>query len=369
MVYDIIIFTLIPLSIATAIFLKKYGALKKLVLPALSNSLLRDIFTVDLADSSLMQATMKIIQVLANKFYVDYCTIFLYDNRGLSVIASSIMNNGHLAAIEKYANDLCRELDARGSRSKIKSIAKGMAKLDYPTAEQRNIKYMNFMLLDIGNETIGALLIENRSKNKIEAFEKEFFDIILKSIAIVLRTLIYQDKLAKQAMTDGLTGLSNRACMEKTIKEQIQLHRSTNSPMAVCLLDIDHFKKVNDTYGHTTGDRALKAVSKYIKENVRERDFCFRYGGEEMLIIFSRTSNKDIMDRVEALRSGISQLNIKTDQGSDIHITASFGLSEYPANGHLPEEIIKAADTALYHAKKTGRNRSVMYNSMQQGNN
>ena len=366
---NIIIYTLIPLLIASIIFIRKYAALKKLVLPALSNSLLREIFTVALVDSTLMQATMKIIKVLANKFYIDYCTIFLYDKRGLSVLASSVINSEHLASIEKYANELFKELKARGSNSKIKNVARGLSKLDYPTAEQRNIKYMNYMLLNVGNsETIGALMVENRSKTRIETFEKEFFDIVLKSIAIVLRTLIFQNRLSELAMTDGLTGLGNRMCMDKSLLEAIQIHKATGSPLSICLLDIDHFKKVNDEYGHAAGDRVLKAIAGYIRENIRDNDHAYRYGGEELLIMFGRTSCKNILNRVDDLRQGIEKLEIRSDTGAIIKVTASFGLAEYPANGYTPDDIVKAADQALYKAKGSGRNRTVIYSSMQKEN-
>lgn len=141
----------------------------------------------------------------------------------------------------------------------------------------------------------------------------------------------------------------------------MELSKRNNSTFSIALFDIDHFKKFNDTYGHRHGDKVLTEVAQFVKNNIREDDTVFRYGGEEFLIHFNKTNNKEIISRLERIRSGIEKLKIQNDKGEVTPVTASFGLAEYPTHGETPDELIENADKALYKAKNDGRNRIVTY--------
>jgi diguanylate cyclase (GGDEF)-like protein len=165
-----------------------------------------------------------------------------------------------------------------------------------------------------------------------------------------------------RAITDGLTGLYNRRYIDEHIKNRAsQLARSGNGKrLAILMLDIDHFKRVNDTYGHDGGDEALRQVSALIKQTCRTSDISARWGGEEFLVVIETSSEEEPAILAEKIRKGL-EMRVITHQGSPFHLTMSVGV----AFGTLqelqhPEEIIQRADTALYEAKNGGRNKVVV---------
>ena len=166
-------------------------------------------------------------------------------------------------------------------------------------------------------------------------------------------------KLAKLAQTDALTGTSNRSKLENELKVQFEHYRRYGRMFSVILIDIDHFKKINDTYGHNMGDNVLCQIATVLKNNTRSTDSVGRWGGEEFLIICSETTKEDALKLAEILRSNISQLQIEGLPS----ITASFGVSEIN-KGHMIHELIAEADIALYHSKASGRNMCTLYSGI-----
>lgn len=160
--------------------------------------------------------------------------------------------------------------------------------------------------------------------------------------------------LQQEAITDPLTGLSNRRELERCLDSWEALR----DPYAVLMLDIDHFKSVNDTYGHQTGDQVLKLVAAVMSECVPEGAVCSRFGGEEFVILLRKHSMDEACRLAERIRNAI--LNAKTPKTpSLLTLTVSIGVSLYPEHGRSREDVFQAADMALYRAKDEGRNRTV----------
>lgn len=168
-----------------------------------------------------------------------------------------------------------------------------------------------------------------------------------------------REALREQAMRDALTGLWNRrSALEILAKEQSRAVRQS-SPVGVLMLDIDHFKLVNDTHGHLAGDEVLKEVAKRLLASVRPYDGVGRYGGEEFLVVLPGVDEARIHARAERMRRCISDSPIAAD-GQSLHVTASFGATVfYPGQTVESSELIRVADEAMYEAKHGGRNRVV----------
>ncbi len=177
-------------------------------------------------------------------------------------------------------------------------------------------------------------------------------------ITDVIRDL--QDELLGQAITDPLTGAYNRRQMEFTLDESIERHQRTTAPASVLLIDIDHFKKVNDDLGHDAGDRVLKAVVVLIKSRSRKLDRLFRTGGEEFLLLLPDTPVAAAMLQAENLRNRVAESNLLKNR----QVTISIGVADLQ-RGLSQEDWIKMADTALYQAKEGGRNRVVRAQAVQ----
>jgi len=161
--------------------------------------------------------------------------------------------------------------------------------------------------------------------------------------------------LAEQfATTDALTGLPNRRHADEVLERLLAAARRTRRPLAVVLFDLDHFKAINDNFGHSIGDEALRAIASATRELLRGSDHAARFGGEEFLLLLPETSADDALIVAEKLRAQIAELEV---EGLDREVTASFGVAAYPDHEATADRLIEAADAALYRAKAAGRNR------------
>jgi diguanylate cyclase (GGDEF)-like protein len=204
---------------------------------------------------------------------------------------------------------------------------------------------------------------------KVEAFEAGAIDYVTKPFDPVelrararaaLRTRRYQDLLATRAQIDGLTGLWNRAHLDERLAEEVAAANRHHRPLAVVLLDVDHFKRVNDQYGHPFGDMVLQRVADALTGTVRVSDTVCRYGGEEFAVILLETSDEHAFIAAERMRVAIMTMTLSHLQ-RPVRVTASFGVASYDSllesKRDSPSELVSAADRALYAAKQAGRNR------------
>jgi diguanylate cyclase (GGDEF)-like protein len=159
------------------------------------------------------------------------------------------------------------------------------------------------------------------------------------------------------ALRDGLTGLYNRRYLEDVFNRELHRAERNGKPVSVVMIDIDHFKRFNDQHGHDAGDFVLSTVARAISNNIRPSDIACRYGGEELAIVLPETNLESARGRAEEMRRAIRETNL-THLGQTLPgPTASFGVAVYPEHGTKPADLLKAADQALYRAKREGRDR------------
>lgn len=170
-------------------------------------------------------------------------------------------------------------------------------------------------------------------------------------------------KLTLQAKTDMLTGVANRRYFFEQGHLMLNQSLTNQRPFCLTLLDIDHFKKINDIHGHQAGDACLRQLSQLIGDNIREQDFFARIGGEEFVIILPETTLQEANSQIERLRILIEQTPIKVNYNEDIRCTASFGVAGVDKNNSSLKEILVSADHALYQAKHNGRNRISIFSA------
>ncbi|MEI8572695.1 sensor domain-containing diguanylate cyclase [Methylomonas sp. LW13] len=166
------------------------------------------------------------------------------------------------------------------------------------------------------------------------------------------------EQLQYQAIHDPLTGLYNRLFLNENLERELLLAERQGYEVSVVMSDLDHFKMINDCYGHQAGDAVLKAFADILKRHARASDLDCRYGGEEFFLVLPDTSLQTASERAESIRLALIAQPIVVAEIS-IHVTASFGVATYPANGLSPVALIGAADKALYLAKDAGRNQVV----------
>jgi diguanylate cyclase (GGDEF)-like protein len=154
-----------------------------------------------------------------------------------------------------------------------------------------------------------------------------------------------------------MTGLYNRKYMEMKLTEEIDRFQRTGIPFCVVIIDIDHFKSVNDKYGHLIGDQVIKHLANLMKDNIRKTDFAFRYGGEEFMMLLTNVDVRNATHVSDQIRKKLEATNFSLKEKS-FNCTASFGIALFKKND-TAESVIKRADERLYQAKQGGRNRIV----------
>lgn len=167
--------------------------------------------------------------------------------------------------------------------------------------------------------------------------------------------------LKNQAIRDPLTSLFNRRYFEDEVYKRIVASKATNEPYSVLMIDADHFKKVNDTWGHKTGDKVLIELASTCERALRDVDIVARYGGEEFVIFLAGVNAKKGKTVADRLRETISEIVVHSDSGDEVRFTVSIGISSYEISDNI-DTLIKTADEALYRAKENGRNRVEIFN-------
>ena len=174
-------------------------------------------------------------------------------------------------------------------------------------------------------------------------------------------------RLEHESITDALTGVHNRRYLDRRLEEEVDRALRYYFPLSILLLDIDHFKRINDIYGHQVGDSALSSIGRLISESIRRSDIVARYGGEEFLVIAMHTPVSKTAGLGERLRKEVGKNVLvfpdKVDGKEAVHVTVSIGVAGLNETINDSRSLIKSADKALYQAKKAGRNRVVANNS------
>lgn len=185
-------------------------------------------------------------------------------------------------------------------------------------------------------------------------------ELMLARTRTLLEFKAYLDVCEEAAFTDHLTGLANRRRFERQLEREVGRVLRFGHPFSLLMIDIDNFKRLNDTFGHDAGDDAIRRISRVLREGTRGIDLAARIGGEEFAVLLVETIQSAGMEVAERLRVAIKTI----ESPSGVQITASFGVAECPADAQTGSGILKAADVALYEAKRSGRDRVVAIEPM-----
>ncbi len=198
-----------------------------------------------------------------------------------------------------------------------------------------------------------------------QAILKRRASAVAERVSLALANLKLRELLHNQSIRDPLTGLYNRRYLEESLNREFHRANRTGRNVSMVMLDLDHFKRFNDTYGHQVGDILLREVAGVIKSRVRAGDLACRYGGEEFSLILAEVDTEGAYKCVESIREAIKHLSLHHRGQILSVITVSAGIATYPAHGDNSEDLIHAADEALYRAKKAGRDCVFVYQSLE----
>jgi two-component system, cell cycle response regulator len=209
-----------------------------------------------------------------------------------------------------------------------------------------------------GVATVGVLVVAFSQPSSADS--GAVLNATIPGLAVALNNVLNHENLQRVAALDPLTGVFNRRFGLQRLTEELSRAIRSGDPLGVLMLDLDHFKAVNDTYGHLVGDRVLQAVTRATRQVLREGDVFLRYGGEEFVVVLPGANRDNMATMAERIRHAVSEADV-TESGQRIAMTVSIGGSGLPdSNATNSQELIALADTALYSAKEGGRDRCVI---------
>jgi diguanylate cyclase (GGDEF)-like protein len=281
-------------------------------------------------------------------FECEFFAFAIYDqeyNGSLDVWMEPKLND--TAVIEHIKKDFHTE----SAYCNIRSFENLLNPLDKQKSIINTSQIISLKILDKKSKAMLYIL----PKRKILSYHEDLFSMIRKIIAASLISFLNIKKLENAALSDPLTQCYNRRALNTSLDRDVAKAERYGTDISVIMFDIDYFKKINDTYGHKTGDEVLHSFSKIIKATIRNSDYLARYGGEEFVLVLPETKLDKALELAERLRKITENLEFKFDE-KIIKVTTSAGVASYK-KGQNKEGLIQKADELLYAAKKQGRNR------------
>ena len=223
------------------------------------------------------------------------------------------------------------------------------------------LQYAGLIEFVIRAYDVNAPEIQNPSTGTYSSVD-QFTRVVLLAAAVVISYAIVarSERLLYRSVRDPMTGLFNRGYFDTLLEFEIERARRYGRRFSLVIVDADHFKRINDTHGHPTGDAVLRALARALRQGVRHSDVVVRYGGEEFVLLLHETGEGPAHEKAEALRQAVGKLILKPPGlGHAIALTVSAGVADYPADGHSARALLSAADQRLLRAKQAGRNRVV----------
>ena len=298
---------------------------------------------------------IKVCSVIQHRFQVGHVSVLLRDHEDLLLRSSQ---GGFTRCGETEgrvpANTGLWGRTLAGGKTTIENDA--LASSEYVGFYRETRSRMCIPLVSFG-QTLGVLMLESEQIGSFHEEDIESLEAVADICATAIQNAHYVERVKQLAYLDGLTGIFNRRFFELRVVEEIDRARRFNTGMAVLMVDIDQFKRLNDEFGHLLGDEVLRQVSSMFHGQLRKIDVVCRYGGEEFAILLSQTNPQHALAIAEKLRRQVESWQFP---GVPRCVTISAGVATYPDHGTTRDELVKAADAGLYAAKQGGRNRVLL---------
>jgi diguanylate cyclase (GGDEF)-like protein len=223
-------------------------------------------------------------------------------------------------------------------------------------AKLRGMESLLVLPLVVREEPIGTLIVASRQKAAYPREVRETLQALGNQVAVALSNARAVRQLEELATTDGLTGCLNKRAFLEQLGQKLMAAERFGRKLSLIVTDLDHFKAVNDTYGHAVGDRVLQELGGVLKRMKRETDLVARFGGEEFCVLCEETDARGARLLAERVREQLGETELQTELGA-LKVTASLGVATFPDHAATAEELFSEGDKALYEAKALGRNR------------
>jgi diguanylate cyclase (GGDEF)-like protein len=279
--------------------------------------------------------------------------IFLYKNHKLSFGAALDADGTRNKPWAKpRANGLTATVAREGETIIVEDMTKHLLFQHVPSSWIGSIIGIP---LKVGSTVVGVMNLSRSTVGGFSSSELRLLSLLSDQAAVAISNASLHQMISRQAYSDTLTGLPNRRALDERLEEEVMSARKNNYSFAVIMMDLDGFKAVNDTYGHSVGDDVLRLVFGQMSRGVRTTDFLARYGGDELTLILSQTELMSAQIVTEKIIEGMKKLRYRLPDGRRLKLGISGGIALYPIHARSGPDLLRAADAALYHAKRYQR--------------
>jgi len=321
-----------------------------------------------LLDRPQEERFQRITRLARQHFRAGICTITLIDEERAHYLAQDGLDT---RAGGPRESTMCNRVVIERAPVVVADLSKEAATAVYQNLVER-LKlffYAGVPIMNVDGYVIGALCVMDHIPRRFSRRELESLadfasivedEILIRRAGEVQRELVSQvEKLRLRAYVDQLTGVWNRAAVFDILERELDRAERNDQSICVCMLDLDDFKQVNDTYGHQAGDEVLQELCRRLRSSIRPYDSIGRYGGEEFLVVFPETTARQAQRQAERIREVVEQDPFEVQGGEERTITVSIGVANYTQKEEL-NQLISRADAALYRAKRGGKNKVVL---------
>jgi len=320
---------------------EELDALKKLSINLTSSLDLPDVL------DALVSEAMQLVQNAQDVH------IFLYKNGKLSFGAAlDAAGNKNTSWSKPRANGLTYTVARSGEQIVVEDMQHHPLFINVPTDWTGSIIGIP---LKVGDTVVGVMNMARSNSGGFSPSELRLLGLLSDQAAVAISNANLHQMISRQAYSDTLTGLPNRRALDERLEDEVQSARRNGYSFAVVMMDLDGFKDVNDTYGHSTGDEVLRMVFSQMARGVRNTDFLARYGGDELTLILTQSDMASARIVTEKIIEGMKRLKFTLPDKKKLKLGISGGIAIYPVHARSGPDLLRAADAALYHAKKHSR--------------
>ncbi|MBX9688891.1 MAG: sensor domain-containing diguanylate cyclase, partial [Candidatus Obscuribacterales bacterium] len=324
--------------------------------------------------SSAVRSSVEIQQVLQNavnnlgqKFDLSRCLILRPSSQGDQLFVYEYHNVSEESVQDRFfspaGQDFVRSIMSKTAPCELGDMEDGQS-YGFDIEFLKSFAFLSGLIVPLimRTRTIGAIFLQDCKMPRPWSIDDlTFFGALADQLSVAVENADLHEEKKLQAVTDGLTGISNRRNFNDCFYKEFERARRYAEPMTLAVFDLDFLKKINDSYGHTAGDDAIKAVASVLSRSSRSIDIAARYGGEEFCLLLPNTLLEESVTIAERIRKLINETEIPGVG----NISASIGVANFPLHASDPDDLFKRADEALYKAKEQGRNRVCVYDSEQ----
>lgn len=294
----------------------------------------------------------RLCELIRESFPVDHASVLLVKDGSLVVRHQSGPLRPRLRRGARLSPG--RGLCDRAIEMLMPVVENGIAQSSNHTKGQRELRSEVCLPLVHHGQPLGVLSLGSRRAGAFQADEVTALQSLADICANAIQNARYYEQARRLADVDGLTGVYNRRILEHRLAQELERAARYRSTLALIMVDIDHFKRLNDEYGHLAGDQVLREAASLFARKLRKVDVVCRYGGEEFALLVPGTTGMNAVGVAEKLRRAVEKMSFP---GVPRRVTISLGVADYPRHGRTREQLLDAADSALYAAKQAGRNR------------